>query len=468
MPKLVLGTFTCSMRTERLRPQDRVRPARSALSAETQPMSSSGLVSIFEPQPRPAKALSSMAVSLLLHGVGLTIFGLGLLRAPRIKATPQYYTMRHLDLTAPAYKRQETTDSTLPYPSPELLAQLSLDAEDVNARAEALQQMLHAIEGPQTLIQPKLKVQPPQAVPVPVATTLIWTPELNSPQEITAPAPAPPTAATSKPSFDAPNEELTLAPQAVTAAHTPAQASPLVAGSSSPVVVHAKSDVQMAPAMAVTSTHTPSPAAVLSISDQQMVQGRVILPPVNQTHSVTRAGDRALDSTAPGSTMQVLGSNAGTGGQASAEHIQLPRNGKFGVVVVGSMLSEQYPETQQIWGSRAAYTAYIHVGLSRNWILQYGSTPPQDEVSDKLEAPWPYDIERPNDVAKDLNADALIVHGVVSDVGSFASLQIVFPPEYPHGDAVLSALQQWQFRPAKQGGKAVAVEVLLIIPNEPD
>jgi hypothetical protein len=33
---------------------------------------------------------------------------------------------------------------------------------------------------------------------------------------------------------------------------------------------------------------------------------------------------------------------------------------------------------------------------------------------------------------------------------------------------VLDSLAQWQFRPAKQNGQNIKVEVLLIIPEEPE
>jgi hypothetical protein len=82
-----------------------------------------------------------------------------------------------------------------------------------------------------------------------------------------------------------------------------------------------------------------------------------------------------------------------------------------------------------------------------------------------LEAPWPYDILRPNLLSKDLNADALMVHGVLNESGRLVNLAIAYPQGYIHGSYVLHELQQWQFRPAQQQGKPSAVEILLIIPE---
>ena len=147
----------------------------------------------------------------------------------------------------------------------------------------------------------------------------------------------------------------------------------------------------------------------------------------------------------------------------------LPRDGKFTVVVVGSTLAEQYPETLEIWANRVAYTAYLHVGLKKNWILQYATTRAVETANQgrlaRLEAPWPYDLARPNLLSQDLNSDASMVHGVLNQAGRLESLAIAFPSGFRYASFVLHALRQWQFRPARQNGQATAVEVLLIIPD---
>ena len=59
-----------------------------------------------------------------------------------------------------------------------------------------------------------------------------------------------------------------------------------------------------------------------------------------------------------------------------------------------------------------------------------------------------------------------MVHGFVNLAGRFERLTVVFPTEFAHAKFVLSALEQWQFRPARQNGQLAPVEVLLIIPEE--
>ena len=59
-----------------------------------------------------------------------------------------------------------------------------------------------------------------------------------------------------------------------------------------------------------------------------------------------------------------------------------------------------------------------------------------------------------------------MVHGFVNLAGRFERLAMVFPAEFAQAKFVLSALQQWEFRPARQNGQLAGVEILLIIPEE--
>jgi hypothetical protein len=68
--------------------------------------------------------------------------------------------------------------------------------------------------------------------------------------------------------------------------------------------------------------------------------------------------------------------------------------------------------------------------------------------------------------ASDYNSDAVMVHGFVNVSGKFERLNIVLPPEFTQAKFVLGALEQWQFRAARQNGQATPVEVLLIIPEQ--
>ena len=167
-------------------------------------------------------------------------------------------------------------------------------------------------------------------------------------------------------------------------------------------------------------------------------------------------------------------SGSGAGGQGndrSEIRISLPKDGRFGVVVAGSTMQEQYPETAGIWSGRMTYSVYLHVGLAKSWILQY-SLPRSADASAggsvRLEAPWPYYIVRPNVAPSSVDADVLMIHGFVNEAGRFEGLAVVFPPGFAQGKTMLDAIQQWQFRPAAQNGQPAKVEVLLVIPQDVD
>jgi hypothetical protein len=133
-------------------------------------------------------------------------------------------------------------------------------------------------------------------------------------------------------------------------------------------------------------------------------------------------------------------------------------------------MEEKYPETAPLWSGRLSYTVYLHVGLARSWILQYSLSRADNAAAagniTHIEAPWPYNIVRPNITLGAIDADALMVHGFVNQAGRFEELAVLFPPQFAQAQFVLSSLAQWQFRPATQNGKNVKVEVLLIIPDE--
>jgi hypothetical protein len=110
------------------------------------------------------------------------------------------------------------------------------------------------------------------------------------------------------------------------------------------------------------------------------------------------------------------------------------------------------------------------VGLAKSWILQY-SLPNSDEAAaagsiSRLDAPWPFNIVRPNLDVDPSESEAIMVHGYVNQSGHFEGLKIVFPPQFPQTQFVLASLEQWQFRPAARNGQLARVEVLLIIPEE--
>ena len=189
--------------------------------------------------------------------------------------------------------------------------------------------------------------------------------------------------------------------------------------------------------------------------------------------------DSAKAADLPDAAKSAQGANAGSVQKTTAPtgygivnsplsaHITRPKEGQFGSVVVGSSLEEKYPETAELWSARLSYTVYLPVGLAKSWILQYSLSRADSPAgaSTRVEAPWPYNIVRPNIAPGTIDADALMIHGFVNQAGRFEALSIAFPPEFAQAQFVLSALNQWEFRPATQNGQNIKVEVLLIIPE---
>jgi hypothetical protein len=447
----------------------------------------SQIISLFEDHKQARRGISSVFLSGIFHGLGTGLLWFGLLHVPRIREPiiTERYSVRHLDLHSSEVGANSNPRDRY-YPKADGDAKKDSKDPDLNQPDPALPDLPDAIEAKQTLVQPEFHTHAALSEEAPIPTVVVWTPEVAPAKHIITPSPDKPTSTDAKASLDAPNEELDLGDHAMNAAvDLPKMPTP-PAGTTTPLVAQADSSLHLAPATTSDSPDRPTPTALLSISDLRMTDGTIVVPPVNQTHSVPEKGALVPDATAgaragsnaPGSDD---GSNKqGTegdkpltvAGSETTQHITLPKDGKFGVIVVGTSLGDEYPETLQIWSDRVAYTAYLHVGLTKNWILQYAQLRSTEAAANgnvaRLEAPWPYDILRPNLVASDLNADALMVHGILNEAGQLESLAVAFPQQFAQAAFVLQALQKWQFRPALQQGKPTAVEVLLIIPDELD
>jgi len=201
------------------------------------------------------------------------------------------------------------------------------------------------------------------------------------------------------------------------------------------------------------------------------------------TQKSTGSGNGGSGSQPGSGTGQGTGHNPGAGsgsgpangpgsgdGDGTVTRISLPKNGQFNVVVVGSTLEDQYPETAEVWKGRLAYSVYLKVGLEKSWILQYSLPRAADSAnagSAHLDAPWPFYIVRPNLNPDDATSDSVMVHGFVNEAVHFEKLSVVFPTDmgYAREQLVLNALQQWQFRAGSHDGQVAKLEVLLIIPE---
>jgi hypothetical protein len=466
-------------------------------------MNSSRTITLFSERPELTQRPSSFVVSVVAHAAVLSLLSFGIIYTPEMndRIVGKRYTVRHLDLHTHWEQAKASGGKGVAYPGPVATVHRPAPGDKAGADEAAMRETANADKGPQTLVQPDISEPVKLVVETPVPTVVIWSPKKDQVKQLVAPLPEPATASDVKPSANAPNQEIDLADVGVTSTNHTTDKLPVFPTTTSPLVVHGPKMVQMAPVTTSESQELPTPAAVMSISDLTMPDGTATLPPVNQTteqneseglsagnasrgNRSNRPGGTGMDAAAgdggdpPGVAGDSSGSKAGkdagsgAGQQLTTAHFTLPKDGQFGAVVVGASLEEKYPEMSAVWNDRVAYTVYLHVGLAKSWILQY-SLPRAGDAAvggnvTRLEAPWPYNIVRPNIAPDAINSDALLVHGYVNQAGRFESLAIAFPPQFPEAQFVLDSLKQWQFRPASQNGQTERVEVLLIIPDEPD
>lgn len=455
-----------------------------------------------DPGPRP----TSFVVSILFHILAGAIVWFGFAYKPPIaRVTMEHYTARRLDLLTPDQQMMQAAMAAIPSADSHSTPKPASGGKPSRPRQPVLRQVAQAKPGPQTLVQPDLLAHVTLAEQIPVPQVVIWKPSRTPIKNIVPPAPQKPPADV-KPKYDTPNQEEHLANANIASSNHPAPSNIVAASTTSPVAVLQPQQVELPPVSATQNAAQPAPAAIFALSDLRMKNGTAMLPPVNESAAANMPGALApghvQDSSAQGSGNPAAKSGQSGSGQAStgkgSDHggpaaklatsypaqgadlpsessrqptftpIKLPKDGHFGAVVVGDALGDQYPEAADAWSGRIAYTVYLHVGLAKSWILQY-SLPRHTDVSAggtvaRLDAPWPFDIVRPNLPPGSVDADAIMIHGFIDESGRFQSLRVAFPPALPSAQFVLDALQKWQFRPALQNGQPIKVEALLIVP----
>ncbi len=478
-------------------------------------MRSSPTLSLFNQAPPTSQRSSAFAVSAVVHAavVGLVIYGF--LYAPRIqlKGPADLYRLRRVDLDSPDPAiRQDSGNSSL-YPGAHVAAQVPSPTNRIAAPSASIRQLEKKMLADKTLVQPdtpiKMVLKTAQ-----LPSLLLWSASKPDVRTITPPPMQKPATSSVLPSFERPNKEPVPAELKISSTDFTSTKPMPVPGSSSPIVVKGPDPVQHVIETSSLSSTMPSSIAVMSVSELHMAQGTTMVPPADQTahgnpNGAMRPGTSGNSPLAgngdpsskgsdtgvrsnqgtPGNSASALASNngpnsgsgnhkpgpgAGRGNGNGTEplftRVPVAPTGQFGVVVVGHGMVEEFPETAEVWSDRLVYSVYLHVGLSRSWILQY-SIPSSVEAASSgnikhVDAPWPYSIVRPNIDPADINADALMIHGFINEAGHFEGLGLAFPPRFTQTQYVLQALQQWRFKPAKQNGQVARVEILLIIPED--
>lgn len=463
---------------------------RDSVMAERAPMSDRELV-LLTPLSPPRQRWKTVGGSLVVHVLAGAViwFSLGY-KPPSARVITESEMVRELELNEVAEEMARANEHTPAPPKPD--HKIQAPAAKAEA-APAPRPMIQAKLGPQTLIQPDLPNPIALSQKIPVPQVMLWAPSKTVVKKITPPLPHKPAAADVVPNLERPNQELKLADVNVSSSFKPSPKALVAPSTTSPIAVRDSIQTQQVPSSVSQISAVPTAAAILSLSDIHMQSGTAALPGVSEaqassTHGMgtgqtqnasSAAGNGSSTSSqnghgnagiATGSTAPGAGLAGNGTGRLTSTAIALPKNGQFGSVIVGDALNEKFPEIEDVWGRRMAYTAYLHVGLAKSWILQYslprGAGASSGPSVSHLEAPWPYNIIRPNLAPGSIGGDALMIHGYVNPAGRFEGLSVVFPEAFSSAQFVLAALQQWEFRPAIQNGQAIMVEVLLIIPDQ--
>jgi hypothetical protein len=475
-------------------------------------MKPSPIIVLFGEPPPLRRGPSGFAISILVHACACVLLYLGLNQARKVdsRLNNERYAVRIMELHTPEPKKQRVAQNPLPDPGqqPKTQPTTSGGGQQTAAAPRIPINFVAQKQAIQTLVQPDAPdLTIPQETPLPQIA--VWSSRELPVKKIVQPAPETVTKIEVQPTLEAPNQEVRVADLKISASPFDTKAPLPTPSKTSPVNISAPTQTQHIPETASKDAGRAAPASVISLSDIKQ-EGTATLPMINEvapapfTGSLTAGQPKGLSQTGHGKTEgkengagtgRTSGDDAGkavgasgpagqggTNGQSGVEasvtsgtsqptvvHINLPKDGKFAVVVVGSSLAEDYPETSRLWSGRLAYTVFLHVGTAKNWVLQY-SLPRALQAAAagnvaRPDAPWPYDITRPS-IDADANTDAIMVHGFVNTAGRFEQLAVIFPTELAEAKFLLHILQQWQFRPSMQNGQATAVEVLLIIPDQ--
>jgi hypothetical protein len=476
-------------------------------------------ISLFSAPPKRDSGPSGFVVSIVVHSCVFGMLFLGMRHVTVVQKIPNRKYMVHL------LDMQESEASVHYYPPPNIdrarqqaaRHAISAGGKEGISKSMQLPRLSQNFEtpkpAPQTLIQPE--VPPDQHIlpQIPIPQAMVWTAGQITHPKIIPPVPKQTGAIPAKPSLNKPNQELNPTEMPLTSMPFETMAPMPIPGTTSPVKLNGPQPAKQLPQTASRDTGPVTPARVISLSDKKLEVGTAALPVVNeiaeadasgspsqgQAGGASRNGNDATDSRQNGTGagrgagnsgdnaagFTVIGGDSGgsedgpgadlssdssganptSGAEDPPEHIVLPKGGQYGMVVVGASPEEDYPETANLWTGRLVYSVYLQTDTDQNWILQYAlmRQTGADDPS-RPDAPWPYDMMRPNLAYKDV----VLVHGFVNTSGRFEQLSVAYPPGFAEAEMLLHALKRWEFRPAMNQGQPATVEILLIIPGGAD
>jgi hypothetical protein len=418
------------------------------------------MISLFADQTPSTQTSYSFYLSAVFHCIIVLIVSTAVTYTPPvIVATIQRPLIRDLYIDAQlAFHRppeqSPANHSDDPQPSQQHISQLKDTASNSPAQEPS--------DAPRVQVQPARVPRLEVNQDIPLISLMIWSAPDSANSIVHAPPPQPPVDADVAPLIlETPIEKAPLAQIALVARDTDTAVPSIQPSATSPLTARDATNNRGVPEMASISKENASSARVLSLSNALATSGKV---PLLQANIDTGPAGSARTLATSGSLDGHSPAGSGSGDAQSMRKVAFPKDGKFGMVVVGASLEELYPTVAAVWKGKIVYTVYLSVGTGSKWILQYArvADAPMQLKQTHLEAPWPTDIVVPN-LQSGSFAGPLIVHGELEKDGTLARLSVVAPRDFDLSEFVLNALQQWHFRPAKEGGQPTPLEILLII-----
>lgn len=244
---------------------------------------------------------TSFLASILIHGAVIALVYLAILYSPRVDIhATVHYDMRLLDLHTPDSNPSRLGSGAIRYPGPLSALKTSGAQGDEAAHRPSPRLIPHTQIGPQTLLQPDLKIDALLDHGIPLPKVVLWSASKLPVKKIVAPKPQPPPSADVEPQIDMPNQEVNLAdiPLASTSKLAVHELTP--ASNTTPIVVQQPAQqFEVTPATTTQTQLEPTPAAVMSLSDIRMNDTNVSLPPVNQTTRGDENGSMTAGNTKP-------------------------------------------------------------------------------------------------------------------------------------------------------------------------
>lgn len=280
-------------------------------------MRSSRTISLFTERPEPRQTPYSLVVSVVVHASGIAFVLLAFLYSPQFKLhTPDVYALQHIQLNAPDLKALRSGGSGSLYPSKESKGSESSSSGKLTAPSSSRLQLNRRKLAPQTLVEPD--VDPDKMLPkeAPLPAMLLWAAKQKL-KVVTPPPPTPPVTTFDKPKLTFPNKEERLADVNMASTTFPTKIPMPMPSKTSPVVLHRDVPLQRIPETSSISSIETASTAVLSDSDLRVAQGRVALPPANQSAAGNLQG--ALGTGTSSNGLQSGNGNSGSTGTDKGE-----------------------------------------------------------------------------------------------------------------------------------------------------